>query len=142
MKLKQRMILLGMSLLLACGLTLAETDPSITYQNQRGSTLILTWRHDSPQTGKLSGTFNTAVGNCKTDIGVPMPVAGYFNGNAIAITVNFPHCKQVVAMTGNVSSDLKTIHMLWMDANQAKDPQGKDWNSNILGADIYQKAAK
>lgn len=68
-----------------------------------------------------------------------LPITGYFNGNAIAITVNFPHCKQVVAMTGNTTNDQGEIHTLWLDATQAKDPTGQDWNSNIVGADSYKK---
>lgn len=118
---------------------MAASDSSITYKNQRGSTMVLAWHTEAENTGTLSGTFTTSVGNCKEDIGVPLPLLGYFNGNAISVTINFPHCKQVVAMTGNLSNDQSNIHTLWLDANQANDASGKDWNSNIIGSDSYKK---
>src|SRR5665213_934712 len=77
-------------------------DQTVTFKNQRGSTLTLRFQPGINNTGALVGSFTTAVGNCQADVGVPMPVAGFYNGNAIAVTVNFPHCKQVVAMTGNL----------------------------------------
>jgi hypothetical protein len=118
---------------------MATSDPSITYKNQRGSTITLVWHAEVANTGTLSGTFTTAVGNCKEDIGVPLPLLGFFNGNAISVTINFPHCKQVVAMTGNLNSNQSNIHTIWLDANQANDPRGEDWNSNIIGSDSYKK---
>lgn len=135
-------IALGLGSILLSHQVSAATDPSITYKNQRGSTMTLAWHADTDKTGSLSGTFTTAVGNCKEDVGVPLPLVGYFNGNAIAVTVNFPHCKQVVAMTGNVNKDQSNIHMLWLDANQADDPRGKNWNSNIIGSDSYERIAR
>lgn len=117
----------------------AENNQIITYKNQRGSILTLTWQNDKDNTGTLTGTFNTAVGNCQADVGKPLPISGFYNGNAIAITVNFPNCKQVVAMTGNVTNGKNEIFMLWLDANQAKDPRGKEWNTNLIGADSYTK---
>jgi hypothetical protein len=118
---------------------LAAKDPTITYKNQRGSMMTLTWHSSGQNVGELTGTFTTAVGNCKEDIGVPLPLAGFFNGNAISVIVNFPHCKQVVAMTGNLNNDSTNIHTIWLDANQADDPQGQNWNTNIIGSDTYQK---
>jgi hypothetical protein len=118
---------------------IATSDPSITYKNQRGSTMTLVWHTGFENTGTLTGLFTTAVGNCKEDIGVPLPLSGYFNGNAISVTINFPHCKQIVAMTGNLSKDQSNIHTIWLDANQADDPRGKNWNSNIIGSDSYEK---
>jgi len=119
---------------------IAASDTGITYKNERGSEMVLNWHNDLKNTGTLSGTLTTAVGNCKEDMNVPMPLMGYFNGNAVSITVNFPHCHQVVAMTGNVSKDRRTIHTLWQDASQADDPRGKDWNSNIIGSDSWKNS--
>jgi len=138
MKLKKLMISIGVSSILFTHSAFAAGDQSATYQNQRGSKMILTWHSDSKKTGTLSGTFTTAVGNCKKDMRVPLPLVGYFNGNIISVTVNFPHCKQIVAMTGNLNGDQTSIHTLWLDANQADDPQGKNWNTNIVGSDVYQ----
>jgi len=42
-------------------------------------------------------------------------------------------------MTSNLSSDSSTIHTSWLDANHAEDPQGKNWNSNIIETDTYKK---
>lgn len=118
----------------------ATPNSTITYKNQRGSTLVLAF-HSGKQkdTGTLSGTFTTAVGNCEADMHLPLPILGYYNGNAVTITVNFPHCKQVVAMTGNISTDKRKLHTLWLDAAPASDPQGSDWNSNIVGSDSYER---
>ena len=136
---KKWMIGMGLCAILASHTVFAATDPTITYKNQRGSTMVLTWNAETKTTGTLTGKFTTAVGNCKEDMNVPLPLSGYFNGNVISVTINFPHCKQVVAMTGNVNGDQTGIHTLWLDANQANDPQGQNWNSNIVGSDVYQK---
>lgn len=117
----------------------AAEERSITYKNQRGSVLTLIWHENTQETGTLSGTFTTAVGNCKRDVGVPLPMRGFFNGNAVAITVNFPHCKQVVAMTGHLSANRDELATLWLDAVQAKDPVHKNWDANITGADYYER---
>lgn len=117
----------------------AASEQTITYKNQRGSTMTLIFHQEEGSTGTLTGTFTTAVGNCKTDVGVPQPLSGYYNGNAIAVTFNFPHCKQVVAMTGNLLDGKNKIQTLWLDAQPAKDPHNKDWDSNIIGSDSYDK---
>jgi hypothetical protein len=119
--------------------TFAITEQSFTYKNQRGSVLVLTWHADTKETGTLTGTFTTAVGNCKKDIGVPMPISGFFNGNAIAIAVNFPHCKQAVAMTGHLNANRDELATLWLDAAQAKDPVHQNWDANITGTDYYKR---
>lgn len=114
---------------------------TITYKNQRDSTLTLTWHDSSEKTeekaGTLTGTFTSAVGKCAA--GMPLPVTGVFTGNAIAITVNLPKCKQVIAMTGNLTNGNEELHTLWLDAAQSADPRKNDWNSNIIGADHYKK---
>ena len=56
----------------------------INYKNQRGSTLTLILQQgEQENTGTVRGTFTTAVGNCKTDVGVPLPIAGFYDGNAV-----------------------------------------------------------
>jgi hypothetical protein len=45
-------------------------------------------------------------------------------------------------MSGHISNDLNTIHVIWLDANQANDSRGKDRNSNIIGTDSYNKLSK
>ncbi len=117
----------------------AATDQTINYKNQRGSVMTLTWHAIKNNTGTLSGTFTTAVGNCKANVGVPMPLTGFYNGNAVAITVNFPECKQVVAMTGNLINNNNELNTIWLDASHTKDPVQTNWNSNIIGTDQYQR---
>lgn len=135
-------MLIGLFLFsISSSLFAANTTPSVAYKNQRGSTMTLTWHEGKNNTGTLTGTFTTAVGNCQKDIGKPMPLQGYFNGNAIAIVINFPECKQVVSMSGNVSADQKNISTLWLDANQAQNPVHQNWNSNIIGSDYFQKVS-
>lgn len=117
----------------------ATVEQSITYKNQRGSIMTLIWHPSLKNTGTLTGTFTTAVGKCAADVGVPIPLSGFFNGNAVAITVNFPHCQQVVAMTGHLTEQNNSLSTLWLDAAQSHDPIHKDWDSNITGADYYKR---
>ena len=112
------------------------------YKNQRGSTMELVLHPQEGNTGTITGSFTTAVGNCKTDMGVPMPISGFFNGNAISVSVNFPHCKQVVAMTGHLLEENNALYTLWLDASQSADPMKKDWTANISGADYYKRENK
>lgn len=126
--------------LVCCAYVTAYAAPNseISYKNQRGSVLKLVFNPgEQDNTGTLLGTFSTAVGNCEKDMNVPLPISGYYNGNAVTITVNFPHCKQVVAMTGNMTND--QLHTLWLDAYPVNQPRTNDWNSNIVGADSYKR---
>lgn len=109
------------------------------YKNQRGSVLKLEWQSRGKNVGSLSGTFTTAVGNCQKDMNVPVPISGFYNSNAITISINFPHCRQVVAMTGNVNTNKTKISTIWLDAHIARDPEHKDWNTNLIGTDLYKR---
>lgn len=118
----------------------AMADSSIQYKNQRGSVLSIKFQRGAHEnSGSVTGTFTTAVGNCAKEMNIPMPISGFYNGNAVTITVNFPRCNQVVAMTGNFSNDLTKLHTLWLDASSVDDPKGNDWNSNIVGSDYYER---
>ena len=117
----------------------STADQKAIYQNQRGSTLTLQWQGDEKQTGTLTGTFITVVGNWPADMNKPMPLTGFFNGNAVAFTVNFPNCKQIVSITGNVIKDGDEIPTLALGIAQNEYPTGKNWNSNIIVADVYKK---
>ena len=114
-------------------------EQSITYKNQRGSTLTLVWHTHYHHTGTLTGTFTTVVGDCQADIGKPMPAYGFFNGQAIAITVNFPHCQQIVTITGNRSMNEKQLYTLWLDTRSVIDPLHQHWKGTIIGNDTYHK---
>ena len=119
----------------------AKTVSNTTrYKNERGSILRLTWHAKGNDTGTVTGSFRTAVGDCKAEINKAVPVTGHYSGNAMALTINFPKCKQVIAMTGNVDATKTKIATLWLDAHATTDPQ-KDWNSNIIGTDTFHKIA-
>lgn len=120
----------------------ASSAQGMIYKNQRGSTMELVLHPQEGNTGTITGSFTTAVGNCKTDMGVPMPISGFYNGNAISVSVNFPHCKQVVAMTGHLLEENNALYTLWLDASQSADPMKKDWTANISGADYYKRENK
>lgn len=139
MKLKFINIASGLIMLLASFSAHALCFQKVKYINQRGSILELCYHKNYKQdyAGNLSGTFISAVGNCEANMNKKMPISGFFNYNAIAVTINFPDCKQVVAMTGTVADD--ELHTIWLDASKAEDPTTKNWNSNIVGADSYKK---
>lgn len=112
-------------------------EQTVSYKNQRGSVLTLKFDESADKGGQVSGTFTSAVGPCAA--GKIMPVTGAVNGNAIAISVNLQECKKVIAMSGNFTGENKELHTLWLVASQSPDPQAKDWNANIMGADHYQR---
>lgn len=142
MRLRKLVTCVGLCSLFLSHYASAASDFSETYKNQRGSTLVLVWHADSKNTGTLNGTFTAAVGNCKQDVGIPLPLTGYYNGNAISVTVNFPNCKSVAAITGNLINNKNSIHTIWLLASQAEDPLGKNWDSNLVGTDSYEKVAQ
>jgi len=117
----------------------AAMQEETTYKNQRGSTLSLVWHHDAESSGKITGTFTTAVGNCQAEVGKPMPVTGYFSGNAVTLSVVYPQCKKTIAMAGHTDKERSNMHTLWLVASASEDPRGKNWDANIVGSDTYQK---
>jgi hypothetical protein len=138
MKLSRKITAFALGLTFISSSAYAKCDQKASYLNQRGSTLELCYHngHDV-NTGDLSGTFTSAVGNCKADMNKQMPISGFFNYNAVAIAINFPNCGQVVAMTGTIAGD--ELHTIWLDAAKTDDAVVKNWNSNIVGADYYKK---
>jgi Avidin family len=131
------------SIVASCLLTSAQlhakTTQTAIYKNQRGSVLSLTWHEEQNHAGKLSGTFTTAVAHCKAALGNSVPVTGFYNGNAIALTVNYPGCDSLVAMTGNLTSDNNELQTLWLVTKNADDLVHKNWDSNLVGADSFKK---
>jgi hypothetical protein len=117
----------------------ASTETQATFQNQRGSVMTLVWHETQSHSGNLTGTFTTAVGDCKAAINKPMPLTGIYTGTAVAITVNYPACNKVVAMMGNTNNQNSTLHTLWLVGANVTDPVKQNWNSNIVGSDDYKK---
>ncbi|MBN9288633.1 MAG: hypothetical protein BGO43_07065 [Gammaproteobacteria bacterium 39-13] len=140
MSLKKKFLMKAFCLLVgATNVVNAATHDETTYKNQRGSTLSLIWHHDTESSGKITGTFTTAVGNCQAEVGKPMPVTGYFSGNAITLSVLYPQCKKTIAMAGHTDKERSNMHTLWLVASASDDPRGKNWDANIVGSDTYQK---
>jgi hypothetical protein len=108
-------------LISASNVVAAVTDQSATYKNQRGSVMVLNWHED------------------KNSTGVPVPLQGYFNGNAVAITVNFSHCNVVASISGNLMNDNSEIQTIWLLASQVNGTANQDWNSNTVGTDHFKK---
>lgn len=139
--LKNRVVLLSVLLVGVGSVAYAADTAETVYKNQNGSVLKLQFDSKDKNSGSLSGTFTTAVGNCKADINVPVPITGFYNGNAVSISINFPHCKQVVAMTGNFNKNNTQLTTFWLDTGVLKNSPHKDWNANTIGVDAFQKVA-
>jgi hypothetical protein len=119
----------------------AADHGEIKYRNQRGSMMVLNWHSDKDEkanTGTLTGTFTSTVG-CKAGVNKPMPIMGVYSGNAISLSINFPECHSVVAITGNINADASELQTLWLRAGDVKDAAGKNWDSNVVGSDYFRK---
>lgn len=117
-----------------------SADYTITYKNQQGSTLILTWHPEKNNSGTLNGLLTSKGGSCSQGSGMPAAVSGIFTGNAVALTVNYPKCDKVIAMTGNLKKSNTELQMLWLITSQAKDYMRDNGGVN-LGSDTYVKIA-
>jgi hypothetical protein len=108
------------------------------FMNQRGSKLTLVGHPGKVKnSGTITGTFTTAVGNCQSDK-VPMPLTGYYNGSALVAVVNYPQCGAIAVITGDLDKH-DNIRSLWMDVRNAPRVANKQWKANIIGADFYRK---
>lgn len=117
-----------------------SADYTITYKNQQGSTLTLTWHPEKNNSGTLNGLLTSKGGSCSQGSGMPAAVSGIFTGNAVALTINYPKCDKVVAMTGNLKNGNTELQMLWLVTSQAKDHMRDNAGVN-LGSDTYVKIA-
>jgi len=140
-------VLLTVSTVLSLGLfanmAMATNQPTETYKNQRGSVLVLERKATSANSGELMGMFTTAVASkrCQDLVGKSRPIKGYYTGNALSITVDYPSCGTVVSIIGNKNSK-NQINTIWVVANQAKHAQGQDWNTRYIGNDTYTLTKK
>lgn len=117
-----------------------SADYTITYKNQQGSILTLTWHPEKNNSGILNGLLTSKGGNCSQGSAMPAAVSGIFTGNAVALTVSYPKCDKVVAMTGNLKNSNTELQMLWLVTSQAKDYMRDNAGVN-LGSDTYVKIA-
>ncbi len=118
----------------------ASADYTITYKNQLGSTLTLTWHPEKNNAGTLNGLLTSKGGSCNQGAGIPAAVSGVFTGNAVALTINYPKCDKVVAMTGNLKNNNTELQMWWLASSQAKNYIRDNAGVN-LGSDTYVKIA-
>lgn len=140
MKFKRHMMVgFAASCLLIGSVQLHAATQTAVYKNQRGSVLFLTWQNEQNNAGKLTGTFTTAVARCKSALDNSAPVTGYYNGNAVALTINYPACGSVVAMTGNLTNNNNELQTIWLVAKGADDPVHENWDSNLVGSDSFKK---
>jgi hypothetical protein len=140
MKVSQKLVIT--SALIMANITynaIAATDQTLSFKNQRGSTMTLTFHTVKNHIGTISGTFTTAVGSCKADVGAPMPVTGFFNNNAVSIAIDFVDCESVATMAGNLVDHQTALDTLWLVTSVTKDPMHKNWNSNLIGSDYFKK---
>lgn len=125
------------------GFVVAATsaDYTVTYKNQQGSTLTLTWHPEKSNTGTLSGMFGGQGGGCKQASGVPASVSGVFMGNALAMTVRYFKCEKVIAITGNLKNGNKELQLQWLTAMNSRDVMRLGVDTNQVGTDTYVKVA-
>lgn len=126
-------------LMAATTMAFAENNTATQFKNTRGSVLNLTMHAEGKDSGTLTGTFTSAVGNCAAALGKAVPVTGFYNGHAIALAMNFAPCKQVIAMKGHFDKKNQEINTLWLGVNTAKESATPQWDSNIIGHDHFVK---
>ena len=116
-----------------------NSDKALHYKNQRGSLLDIVLHKKSDNSGTVTGTFKTAVANsnCQNDIGKARPVTGFYTGNSITLSINYPNCGATIAVAGNFDKS-NNIETLWIVANQGQDSEGKNWNNRTLGHDQFE----
>jgi hypothetical protein len=124
-------------LILTASAAIADEAKITKYQNPKGSELELTWHPDNDKSGTLTGTFKTAVSKCKAAIGQPMPVVGVYNGNVLALTVNYPACESVLAFSGNTDKDHSRVNLHWFLTRHSAN-LGDSWDSTTTGVDVFK----
>lgn len=118
-----------------------SSDYTVTYKNQLGSTLILTWHPEkNTSAGSVSGMLTSNNGSCRQSANVPAAVSGVFMGNAVAMTLSYPKCDKVAAIVGNLNNNKTELHTMWLISSHSKDFI-RDGNGNQVSSDIYIKIA-
>ncbi len=119
----------------------ASSDYTVTYKNQVGSTLTLTWHPEKNNSGTLNGLLTSKSTSCSQASGMPAAVSGVYTGNALAMTVSYSKCDKVLVMTGNLRNSHTELQMLWLATSQAKDYMRDTAGINQVGSDTYVKIA-
>lgn len=134
-------VLASVVLSMVASAALADEAKITKYQNPRGSELELAWHAVDATSGTLTGTFKTAVSQCKAAIGQPMPATGVYNGNVLALTVNYPGCDTVLAFAGNTDKDHKDVSLHWFLTKHTANIS-ESWDATITGVDIFKSISK
>jgi hypothetical protein len=138
---KNHCLMASCVLLVSASAAMADEAKITRYQNPKGSELALTWHPDNATSGTLTGTFKTAVSQCKAAIGQPMPVTGVYNGNVLALTINYPACESVLAFSGNTDKDHSNVNLHWFLTKHAEN-LGESWDATTTGVDIFRSVSK
>lgn len=112
---------------------------SLTFKNQRGSTLELNILEDN----KIQGYFTTAVASksCPEAVNTKRPITGFMVGNALSFSVVYPMCNSVLSIIGNLSKDNKNIDTLSILNKQADDIVHEGPGARFIGHDSYDKVS-
>jgi Avidin family len=112
-------------------------NQTITYQNTRGSTLILKFSDND----SLTGTFITAVASkkCQQAIGMKRPITGYVVNDAIAVSVSYPMCGSVVTFIGHIDPSKTHIDTTALLARQSKYFYPKGPAAEFITHDVFTK---
>ena len=116
-------------------------NKTLSFKNKRGSVLVLSGHKTGKDTGKLSGTFTTAVASksCQSVINKPFSIRGYYNGSTLSYTVNYVPCGSVQATVGNFDQQLhlSTLNLLSYRSQQV---DSHDFNKRFIIHDLFVKA--
>jgi len=119
----------------------ASRDYTVTYKNQAGSTFILTWHPERSDYGTLDGTFMSAKSVCRKAGDLPAQVNGVFSGNSVAMTISFPKCNKVIAISANVDKTAGSLQTLWVVPSKTTQQAFDSDGSNVISADSFVKIA-
>jgi len=114
-------------------------NKTVQFRNHHGSKFTVIGHKKGHLSGTFTGTFTSAVAlpHCSRIVNKARPITGFYNGNAISITVNYPSCGTILTWIGNVDRK-QNFHAMWLDTTQAADPHGKNFGSRTIGHEVFQ----
>lgn len=118
----------ALALALTQGAAAQDLAAGSVWKNENNSTMTI--NSVDPNTGLISGTFETGVG---CGVGTPRPLSGFYNQGAITLTVNFEDCNSATAWSGQVTAAGNQIVTLWYLAVSGTPA----WDSVLAGTDVF-----
>ena len=116
-----------------------STSVAGTWRNQLGSTLNI--EVDGQAT--LRGSFEPAVGSAS---GRPHPLTGFFDprpfghSTVVGFAVDWTESHSVTVWSGTFDGRAGTMTATWIMASETDSPG--DWNSKMLGHDVFRRQAE